>query len=211
MNFSDLPKRYSKERLFKKDLQANPIEQLQKWLKEAEEAQIDQFNAMALATATAEGKPSCRTVLLKQLDERGLVFYTNYKSRKSQEINSNPYAMVTIFWSDLMRQICVEGSVEKISEDESAAYFSKRPRGSQIGAWASEQDMVISSFEVLEDSIREIENNYRDREIPLPPFWGGYRLIPIRFEFWHGGKNRLHDRFQYILDDSQWKIERQAP
>lgn len=211
MNFNHLPKKYSDERLYRKDLIDNPIDQLVKWLKEAHDAKVNELNAMTLATASAEGKPSCRIVLLKKIDERGLVFFTNYNSRKSQEINSNPYAMVTLFWNELMRQVCIEGMVEKIPQDESAAYFSKRPRGSQIGAWASEQDKVVSSAKVLEKNFSEIENKYRESEIPLPPFWGGFRLIPNRFEFWQGGEDRLHDRFQYIQENSLWKIERQSP
>lgn len=211
MDFNHPQKKYSNERLFRKDLITNPIDQLLKWLKEAHEAKINELNALSLATASREGKPSCRTVLLKTIDERGLVFFTNYNSRKSQEINSNPFAMATFFWSELMRQVCVEGGVEKIPKEESADYFSKRPRGSQIGAWASDQDKVISSAKTLDNNYSEVENRFRGLEIPLPPFWGGFRLIPTRFEFWQGRKNRLHDRFQYIQENEEWKIERQSP
>lgn len=211
MDFNDLPKLHAKRGLGRSDLNANPFDQLKKWIEEALAAEVVEVNAMALATATAGGKPSCRTVLLKHVDEQGLVFYTNYESRKGRELSENPQAMVTIFWHEQMQQICVEGAVEKISQEESNEYFLKRPRGSQLGAWASQQDEIIASKEVLEKKFLEMEEKYLDREIPLPSFWGGYRIIPSRFEFWQGRKDRLHDRFEYLLDEDTWIINRLSP
>jgi len=209
--FEDLPKRASKNRLFRKDLGNDPFNQLLLWLQEAEKSGSKEWNAMALATATAAGKPSCRIVLLKELNERGLVFYTNYNSRKSQEIDSNPFAVATFFWSKTMRQVTIEGSVKKISRNESEEYFRKRPRDSQIGAWASPQGAVIPSYLTLERLFGKMKKKYKDAAIPLPPFWGGFRITPSRFEFWSGGQNRLHDRFQYETQRGCWKLERLAP
>lgn len=211
MNFSDLSKNYAPECLRRDHLKKNPFDQLLLWLDEARSAHVIELNAMALATASASGKPSCRTVLLKHLDERGLLFYTNYESRKGRELTENPHAMATLFWHKQMRQICVEGKIEKTSKEESAAYFSTRSRNSQLGTYASKQDQVITSREILKKEFRHYEQKFKKQEIPLPQSWGGYRILPSRFEFWQGGKDRLHDRFHYILDHEKWKIERLSP
>ena len=211
MNFNELTKSFAPEDLRREDLKNDPHDQLLQWFEEAISTHVEEINAMALATATADGKPACRTVLLKQLDKKGLVFYTNYESRKSKELMENPYGMVTLYWPEQMRQICVEGRVEKTSEESSRTYFATRPRGSQIGAWASRQDQVIASREVLEQQFAEMEEKFRDQEVPLPAFWGGFRLIPMRYEFWQGGKDRLHNRFQYTQDGDTWKIDRLYP
>lgn len=211
MKFDDLPKNYSPERLKRKDLLDDPKKQLILWLGQAKEANVAEFNAMCLATCTLQGKPSCRTVLLKEIDETGLHFFTNYNSRKSRELEENPRAMATLFWGKLMRQASFEGTVVKAEEEVSKRYFASRPRGSRLGAWASPQDSVIPSYAYLQKSYEELEKKYQNQEIPLPPFWGGFRLVPDRFEFWQGGKDRLHDRFQYIKAEGGWKIERLAP
>ncbi|NGX42492.1 MAG: Pyridoxine/pyridoxamine 5'-phosphate oxidase [Chlamydiae bacterium] len=212
MNFNDLSKDYAEKNLRRRDLNVDPYLQLLQWFDEAKAVNVAELNTMSLATATATGKPSCRLVLLKQIDERSLIFYTNYESRKSKELTENPFAMITIFWHEQVRQICVEGTVEKISEEESQAYFSIRSRASQIGAWASRQDKAIPSREVLEAEFTKFEKQFEgQQEVPLPSFWGGFRLIPNRFEFWQGGGNRLHDRFHYILQNDKWVIERLSP
>ena len=211
MEFKDSSKRFSLERLERKDLSNDPFIQFQRWMDVAINANIPELNAMALATASVSGKPSCRIVLLKQFDSRGLVFFTNYESRKAKELVENPFGAVTIFWESLMRQIIVEGKVEKTSQEESEAYFSQRPRGSQLGAWVSHQDQPIPSHKVLEEKLSVIREEYHEKAVPLPPFWGGFRLIPSRFEFWQGAKDRLHDRFHYIPEGNSWKAERLSP
>ncbi len=211
MNFDNLPRNFSPERLRREELLLDPKKQFLLWLQEAQDAKINEFNAMTLATASQQGKPSCRIVLLKHADDKGLLFFTNYNSRKSKEIHENPNAMVTFFWGEVMRQIGIEGVVEKTTREESWEYFLKRPRGSRLGAWASPQDQVIPFFNLLEKNFSELDEKYKEKEIPLPPFWGGFRLIPNRYEFWQGGQNRLHDRFQYVLEGNIWKIERLAP
>ncbi|MFQ5728895.1 MAG: pyridoxamine 5'-phosphate oxidase [Waddliaceae bacterium] len=211
MNFNDLTKSYAPEGLRRQDLKDHPHDQLLQWFEEAIKGNVEEVNAMSLATATTDGKPSCRTVLLKQLDKRGLVFYTNYESRKSKELMENPYAMATFYWPEQMRQICIEGQVEKISGEASGTYFGTRPRGNQIGAWASRQDQIIASREILEKQFAKMEEKFQDQEVPRPSFWGGFRLIPTRYEFWQGGKDRLHNRFQYTQEHDTWKIERLYP
>lgn len=209
--FYDLPKNYASEPLRRENLASRPLEQFLHWIDEAEKAGVAEVNAMALATASLSGKPSCRTVLLKQVDERGWVFFTNYQSRKAKELMENPRAMSMLFWQELMRQVCVEGRVEKISEEESKAYFAKRPRGSQIGAWASPQDRPIQSRDFLVNEVNKFEMQFQGQDVSYPPFWGGFRIIPERYEFWQGGKNRLHDRFEYTLLKERWEIQRLAP
>ncbi len=167
---------------------------------------------MSLATATAEAAPSIRTVLLKYFDRDGLVFFTNYESHKSREIEQNPQVALLFFWVDLERQIKIVGRAEKISTAESLKYFTTRPRGSQLGAWCSQQSSVISSRQLLEMKLDELKRKFREHEVPLPSFWGGYRVVPHGFEFWQGRPNRLHDRFEYSRQqDGNWLIERLAP
>jgi pyridoxamine 5'-phosphate oxidase len=169
-------------------------------------------NAVTLSTVDSEQRPSSRTVLLKSFDERGFVFYTNYESKKAVHIENNPNVSLLFFWSDAARQVKIRGKAEKLSTKESLAYFLSRPRGSQIGAWVSAQSSVISSRSMLESKFQEIKKKFKDRDISLPSFWGGYRVVPEEIEFWQGRRNRLHDRFLFTKqDDGTWKIERLAP
>jgi pyridoxamine 5'-phosphate oxidase len=194
------------------DLDADPFEQFRSWLHEAETAGIVLPEVMTLATASADGSPSARMVLLKGCDERGLVFHTNYESRKARELEKNPRAAVVLYWNQLGRQVRVDGRVTRGSEAESEAYFRTRPLGGQLGAWASRrQSEVIESRDVLDDRVEELCARYADGEVPLPPFWGGYRLEPGSFEFWQHRDDRLHDRFRYRRDGSRWVIERLSP
>ena len=167
---------------------------------------------MVLATADAAGKPSARVVLLKEFDERGFVFFTNYESRKARELAANRHAALNFFWAELERQVCVTGSVTQVPREEAEAYFKTRPRGSRLGAWASKQSETVPSREVLEARLQELEKKYPGEEIPLPPFWGGYVLAPGEIDFWQGRPNRLHDRFRYSKQsDGRWLVERLSP
>jgi pyridoxamine 5'-phosphate oxidase len=166
---------------------------------------------MMLSTADVNGNPSARIVLLKEIDDSGFVFYTNYGSRKGKDLKENPKAALTFFWDELLRQIRIEGRIEKISKETSKKYFSSRPRESQIGAWVSAQSSVIPNREILENKFDELEEKFGNEEIPLPDFWGGYRVIPNYFEFWQGRENRLHDRICYKKENDEWKIFRIAP
>jgi pyridoxamine 5'-phosphate oxidase len=235
MSLAHLRKDYTLGSLRRADLDADPLAQFHQWFADAHQAQtaggwlrrvgvgfykwlqtafgvraIDP-NAMTLATVDAQGRPSARTVLLKGADERGFIFFTNHESRKGRELAGNPHAALAFYWKDLERQICVSGMVERIPGDEAERYFHSRPRGSQIGAWASKQSVPIPDREFLEARWRETEARFPD-QVPLPPFWGGYVLHPERIEFWQGGASRLHDRFQYTRQaDGTWKIERLSP
>lgn len=194
------------------DLDPDPFVQFGIWYEAAQRTEIPNANAMTLATATADGIPSVRTVLLKGYDDHGLVFFTNYESQKGRELSENPYASVAFYWREFDRQIRVSGRVERVSQDESFEYFQTRYRGSRIGAWASRQSEVIDSREELLDRVREIESRFPDDDIPLPPHWGGFRLIPDTFEFWESRESRLHDRFRYTrADDGTWQIQRLQP
>ena len=199
------------DELDEKLIDPDPIKQFQSWLNDAIAAKLPLPEAMTLATATPEGKPSARMVLLKQVDHEGFVFYTNYHSSKAGQLDANPYAALVFYWSQLDRQVRVEGSVTKTSEEESREYFRTRPRESQIGAWASPQSEVIATREELEARAQEIETLYRDREIDCPEHWGGYRLKPERIEFWKSRIGRLHDRILYQRDGDGWTITRLAP
>lgn len=199
------------EGLIETDLHPDPIEQLKRWLREAEHAKMVEPTAMALATATKEGKPSTRIVLLKSLQNGSLEFYTNYDSRKAGELKENPLAAIVFYWDVLHRQVRIEGHVSPMSREESFSYFKTRPRMSRIGAWASKQSAVISGRRELEEDVKRIEKEYKGKEIPFPPFWGGYRLVPTEFEFWQGRENRLHDRLRYSLREGRWSIDRLSP
>jgi pyridoxamine 5'-phosphate oxidase len=185
----------------------NPFEQFDLWFADA--AGLPEPNAMALATVT-DGQPSVRMVLLKERDARGFVFFTNYGSRKGRELTANPHAALLFFWATLQRQIRIEGTVERVAREESAAYFRTRARGAQVGAWASLQSEIVSRRE-LDARVSEIEAEYEGREVPVPPFWGGFRVKPASFEFWQGRTHRLHDRLRYVPDGAAWRIERLAP
>jgi pyridoxamine 5'-phosphate oxidase len=189
----------------------DPFALFDRWYREAREAGLYLPESMALATATADGRPSVRQVLLKAFDERGFVFYTNYDSRKGEEIAENPRAALAVHWPILQRQVRINGGVEKTTEEESYAYFSSRPRGSQVGAWASDQSSVLGGREDLERSFREAQERFGGGDIPLPTFWGGYRVIPETFEFWQGRANRLHDRLRFTRADGEWTIDRLYP
>jgi pyridoxamine 5'-phosphate oxidase len=206
-----LREEYTRAGLRESDADPNPIEQFRGWFGEALAADIHEPNAMILATASPDGLPSARVVLLKGFDERGFVFYTNYEGRKSRELEANPRAALLFYWGELERQVRVEGRVSRVPDRESDAYFAGRPRGSQLGAWASEQSRPVRDRGALERRQRELEDEYEGREVPRPPFWGGYRVEPETMEFWQGRENRLHDRLRYRRSRGGWEIERLQP
>lgn len=210
-DFSDLRKEYSRHSLDESDVDLNPFAQFDLWFQQALNAHLPEPNAMALATATTDGKPSVRMVLLKGYDEHGFVFFTNYEGRKSVELMQNPKAALLFYWVELERQVRIEGVVEKTSRKDTEAYFQSRPLESKLGAWASRQSSVIPGRGVLEQKMTDLQEKYRDQEIPVPPTWGGFRIEPVVFEFWQGRANRLHDRIRYTLDGGVWTIERLSP
>ena len=212
LSIADLRRNYTLAGFSEADAAISPIDQFKIWFQQAVDANLTEPNAMTLATISSEGKPSARIVLLKDVDDRGFVFFTNYESVKGQHLLENPQAALVFFWIELERQVRVEGKAEKVSSAESDAYFSTRPRGSQLGAWVSKQTEVIASREVLQSKLEELEPKYADKEIPRPPHWGGFRLIPSEFEFWQGRPNRLHDRLRYRLaENGNWIRERLSP
>jgi pyridoxamine 5'-phosphate oxidase len=193
-------------------LELDPIAQFDRWFKEAVAAQLPEPTAMTLATASKDGMPSARIVLLKNFDERGFTFFTNYTSFKGHELEENPQAALVFHWTVLERQVRVVGSVARVSREESAAYFASRPLGSRLGAWVSNQSQVIANREVLDQHLKDITARFDGQEVPLPPYWGGYRVLPKTVEFWQGRASRLHDRFRYTRQaDNSWKIERLSP
>lgn len=193
-----------------RDLSEDPIEQLRAWLDEAQEA-IPRPHSMTLATATPDGRPSARVVLLRSLDDRGVTFFTNRTSRKGEELDANPYAAAVVHWWDLGRQVRMEGSVERTTDAESLEYWTTRPRGSQIAAWSSAQSRLLTGRGELEARVDETEERFAGGEVPLPPFWGGYRLVPASIEFWTHRDDRLHDRIRYVRNGDGWRRERLAP
>jgi pyridoxamine 5'-phosphate oxidase len=189
----------------------NPVITLQRWIADAAAANVVEPNAMSLATANAQGRPSVRIVLLRGLDERGLRFYTSYFSRKGRELEANPFAAAAFYWPQLERQARVEGPVHLLSEDESDRYFASRPRGHQLGAWASEQTEPVASRAVLDERYAHFEQRFAGGEVPRPHSWGGYALVPERLEFWQRRINRMHDRFEYRLEGGLWEVRRLQP
>lgn len=209
---ADIRKNYSKQALSEESVSQDPIDQFNIWLEEALQAEVEEPTAMVLSTVNGEGKPSARVVLLKDVSAEGLSFYTNYDSRKGRELHENPFAAATFFWPALERQVRVEGKVVKVAPEVSDAYFHSRPKGSQIGAWASPQSEVIQSREVIEEKDKALTAQYATNElIPRPPHWGGYQLQPERIEFWQGRPNRLHDRIVFKQQGENWLIRRLAP
>jgi pyridoxamine 5'-phosphate oxidase len=202
---------YLRGGLSEEEAAADPFDQFQRWLEEAMAAGLREANAMALATAGPRGDPSARMVLLKGFDREGLVFYTNYGSRKAEELEANPRAALLFFWNEFERQVRIQGGVTRVSDAENDAYFQARPRGHQLGAWVSQQSRPASSREALEQRIREAEERFAGREVPRPEFWGGYRVAPEEFEFWQGRSNRLHDRLRYRRAKDGWVRERLQP
>jgi pyridoxamine 5'-phosphate oxidase len=233
MAIADLRKEYEKGKLNREDLQADPLAQFRRWFGDAQSSGSRLWkiavgfykwlqivfgsnpiepNVMTLATADKEGRPSARTVLLKGVDDRGFIFYTNYDSRKGRELTENPRASLVFYWSELERQVCISGNILKLSAEESEAYFKSRPRGSRVSAWASRQSTVLHDRAELETQFKEIEDRFASKDIPKPPFCGGFVLQPTRIEFWQGQPSRMHDRFSYTRGaDGQWKMERLSP
>ena len=211
-DLSKLRKEYTGTSLSRKDLATNPLDQFERWFSQAQELEVVEPNAMSLSTVDENGQPWQRMVLLKAFDKRGFVFFTNFSSRKAKHIETNAQVSLLFPWVAIHRQVAICGKAEKISSIESLKYFVKRPYGSQIGAWASEQRSVISSRSLLQAKFDEIKREFKSGEVPLPTFWGGYRISPDSFEFWQGGSYRIHDRFLYsISSDECWKIDRLSP
>jgi len=210
-DLADLRKEYTRAGLAESDLAPDPVEQFRRWFDAALDAGLHEPNAMTVATATFDGRPSARVVLLKGFDGRGFVFYTNYEGRKGRELEENPRAALLFYWGELERQVRIEGAVSRVSGEESDAYYASRPRGSRLGAWASEQSRTVEGRGVLEGRVGDLEAEYEGLEVPRPPFWGGYRVEPEVVEFWQGRENRLHDRIVYRREDGGWKIQRLQP
>lgn len=211
-DLTGLRNEYAAHGLRRADLHSDPLQQFGAWFAAALAADIRDVNAMSLATAAPDGKPSVRIVLLKGFDERGFAFFTNYDSEKGRQLEANPFAALVFYWVQLERQVRISGAVEKTSREDSAAYFHSRPIGSRLGAWASKQSEIVDARQVLDSRLTEMTERFEDGDIPLPPHWGGYRVKPDKMEFWQGRPNRLHDRFRYLRRaDGTWQIDRLAP
>lgn len=211
LDLQEMRTEYKQATLDENSVPSEPFSLFETWFAQAVDTQIKEPNTMLLATSSKENIPNIRAVLLKIFDEKGFVFFTNYNSTKAKEIEENPHVALEFLWLDLERQVRVIGRCEQISTAESMAYFMKRSRGSQIGAWVSEQSSVISSRKMLQMQIEKMKEKFAKGAVPLPDFWGGYRVVPTQIEFWQGRENRLHDRILYTKEDEGWKIERLAP
>ena len=212
MDLAQLRRDYSSAPLLESEVNSDPVEQFDLWFNQALEAGIVDPNAMTLATATPDGLPSARVVLLKNYDEAGFCFFTNYQSPKAEDLAANPRAALMHYWHDLVRQVRISGQVVKTSKEASRHYFAVRPRGAQLASWVSKQGQVVENRQELDSLFEEYDKKFGDQEVPLPDYWGGYRLIPDTFEFWQGRENRLHDRLRYRKqEDGSWTIQRLAP
>jgi pyridoxamine 5'-phosphate oxidase len=211
MSIADLRREYARARLDEASVGSDPVAEFGRWFDEALKAQVLEPNAMTLATVGDDGAPSARVVLLKGFDERGFVFFTDYRSQKGQELERNPRAALVLYWPELERQVRITGQTATIPRAESEAYFRTRPRMSRISAWVSHQSQVIGGRKTLDDRVPELERRFPGEEVPLPPYWGGFRVTPDTIEFWQGRESRLHDRIRYVRNVDQWRIERLSP
>ena len=211
LSVADLRREYARARLDEGNVSPSPITEFARWFEEAVKAEVQEPNAMVLATASPDGAPSGRVVLLKGFDEQGFVFFTDYRSQKGTELEQNPRAALVFYWPELERQVRVTGTTGRVGRDESEAYYRTRPRGSRISAWVSHQSQVIASRKILEERVPELELMYPGDDVPLPPYWGGVRVMPERMEFWQGRTSRLHDRIRYMKTGTGWRIERLSP
>jgi pyridoxamine 5'-phosphate oxidase len=211
MSIADLRREYARSGLDEANVSQDPVVQFDRWFTEARDAKVMEPNAMALATATREGAPSVRMVLLKGADQSGFVFFTDYRSQKGVELDLNPRAALVFYWPELERQVRITGRVSRVPREESETYFRTRPRPSRISAWASHQSEVIPDRKSLEDRAREVAGRFPGEDVPLPQHWGGHRVVPEIIEFWQGRESRLHDRIRYRRDDGGWRMERLSP
>lgn len=211
MSIAELRKEYRLAALGEQDVDADPIVQFQRWFHEAQETKVAEPNAMTLATCTPDAYPSARMVLLKGVDARGFVFFTDYRSRKGQELTDNPHAALVFWWHELERQVRIVGAVQRITREESVEYFTSRPYGARVGAWVSHQSSIIADRDSLDRKVEEMMERFRSGEVPLPEHWGGFRVVPEEFEFWQGRESRLHDRIAYAREGGRWVRRRLSP
>jgi pyridoxamine 5'-phosphate oxidase len=211
LDLAALRRDYALASLTETEVDADPVRQFERWFADAVSARVPEPNAMTLSTATRDGVPSGRIVLLKGVDANGFVFFTDYRSRKGVELGENPLAALTFLWKEIERQVRITGSVSRVSTQESEAYFRTRPPGSRLGAWASQQSSAIANREELEAQLQEVTRRFPNGDVPLPPHWGGFRVMPDEIEFWQGRTNRLHDRLLYRRSDGGWEISRLSP